>query len=49
MKPALICLLVLAFGLLARADDTPNPNPPAAPVNPFNQYLPSDDPHDCEL
>jgi len=49
MKPTLVTLIVLAAGWLALADDAPKPNPPAQPVNPFDQYLPSDDREDCEL
>ena len=49
MKRTLITFIALSTHLVALADDAPKPNPPAAPVNPFQEYLPSDDREDSEL
>lgn len=50
MKPTLISLSCLLLSFCAFAEDAPKPkaNAAAQPVNPFNQYLPSDAKADCD-
>ena len=51
MKHVSLTLAILTACWCALAADEPTPSAPAAaaPVNPFNRYVPADDPADCAL